>query len=141
MKDYSFYSWTNDSSKRTIIAFSSISIFQVRLPAGNNQTSKIHLVISIRDQFDYVAEYNMSSVIITWDLAEINTLIDDITNSSPEVIMNPIVQLLASENQNIVGQIITSLAQILNKFSNDHLAQALSGKSNILRSGDDYWII
>ena len=37
IKDYSFYSWTNVYSQKTMIAFSSVSISQIQLPAGDDQ--------------------------------------------------------------------------------------------------------
>ncbi len=47
--------WTHDRSKLTILAFSSISHFQVRLPTG-----KLHLIVQIR--VDCLTKYNLSSI-------------------------------------------------------------------------------
>jgi hypothetical protein len=117
--------WTSEISTKTIIAYSSISTFQVRLPAGDNQTSLLYLIISIRDQLDGITEYNLSSVIVRLDLQELNNFINDIEHLSNT---NSIVQLLASENQNIVGQIITSFSQQLNQMNNQNINQAVSSK-------------
>ncbi|CAF3980133.1 unnamed protein product [Rotaria sp. Silwood2] len=126
IKDYSLYVWTKDSSERLIIAFSPVSIFQVRLPAGDDQTSILNIVIYIRDILDCLTEMNMSSVSIVPDSTSITDLINNLQSSSNEIENNPIVQLLASGNQNIVGQIITSISQQFNKMNNESLDNAAS---------------
>jgi hypothetical protein len=113
-----------------MIAFSPLSTFQVRLPAGNDQTSLIHLIVSIRDTLDCIAEYNMSSVSVVPDSAGINDLINSLQSSSSSntITNNPIVQLLASGNQNTVGQVISSLSQQFNKKNNENMNNAVSSK-------------
>ena len=54
--------WTNDRTNMMIIGYSEVSIFNVQLPMGDNQTSLLHLYIQIRDQMDCVTEMNLSSV-------------------------------------------------------------------------------
>ncbi len=121
--------WTDDPSEQTIVAFSSVSIFQVRLPAGDDQTSLLHLIVQIRDTLDCITEYNMSSLTVLPDSVGINDLINDIQSSSGGITTNPIVQLLASGNQNIVGQMISSLSQQFNKMNQESLNEAVLGKS------------
>jgi hypothetical protein len=112
-----------------IIAFSSLSIFQVQLPAGDDQTSLINLIVYIRDIYECITEFNMSSVIVVPDSVGINNLINILQNPSlNSVINNPIVQLLASGNQNTVGQAITSLSQQFNKMNNQNWDNAVSSK-------------
>ncbi len=101
-----------------MIAFSSVSTFQVRLPAGDDQT----LIIYIRDIDDCITEYNISSVTVILDSTEINDFINGSQNS--------IVQLLSSQNQNIVSQIITLLSQQFNIMSNENLNKTISSKLN-----------
>jgi hypothetical protein len=112
-----------------MIAFSAFSVFQVRLPAGDDQTSILNLIVYIRDQLDCITEYNMSSIIVTPDSVGINDLINAIQSSSTGITNNPIVQLLASGNQNIVGQVITSISQQFNKMNSQNLEKAVSSKS------------
>ena len=112
-----------------IIAFSPISTFQVRLPVGDDQTSLLHLVVHIRDTLDCITEFNMSSVTVLPDSVGIANLINDIQSSSGGITTNPIVQLLASGNQNIVGQVIISLSQQFNKMNNENVDTAVSSKT------------
>jgi hypothetical protein len=111
-----------------IAAFSFISTFQGRLPAGDDQTSLLHLIIRIRDTFDCITELNMSSIIVVPDSTGINDLINSLQGSSNTITNNPIAQLLASENQNIVGQLITSLSQQFNKMNDESVENAVSSK-------------
>ncbi|CAF2697542.1 unnamed protein product [Rotaria sp. Silwood2] len=126
IKDYSLYVWKKDSSERLMIAFSPVSLFQVRLPSGDNQTSILNIVIYIRDLLDCLTEMNMSSISVMPDLSTITDLINNLQSSSNIIQNNPIVQLLASGNQNIVGQIITSVSQQFNKMNNESLDNAAS---------------
>ncbi|CAF0849209.1 unnamed protein product [Adineta steineri] len=126
IKDYSLYTWTTDISQRTIIAFSPEDNFQVRLPAGDNGTSLLNLVVYVRDLLNSVTQVNISSVNVIADMAIINDLIDKITNSSSTITNNAIVRLLSSGNQNVVGQMIISLSQELNQMSSENLDKAIS---------------
>ncbi len=123
--------WTNDPSQQTIVAFSPdpVSQFQVRLPAGDDLTSLLHLIVNIRDTLYGVTEFNMSSISVLPDLVGINNLISDIQSSSGAITTNPMVQLLASGNQNIIGQVIGALSQQFNKVNSENLNTAVSGKS------------
>ncbi|CAF3967703.1 unnamed protein product [Adineta steineri] len=126
IQDYSLYAWTTDISQRIMIAFSTEYNFQVRLPAGDNETSLLNLVVYVRDLAGSVTQVNISSVNIIADLATINDLIDTITNLSSTITNNLIVRLLSSGNQNVVGQIMTSLSQEFNQMNNDNLDKAIS---------------
>ncbi|CAF4244540.1 unnamed protein product, partial [Adineta steineri] len=118
--------WTTDISQRTIIAFSSEYNFQVRLPAGDNETSLLNLVVYVRDVVGSVTQVNISSVNVIADLVVINDLIDKVTNSSSTITNNAIVRLLSSGNQNVVGQMIISLSQELNQMNGENLNKAIS---------------
>jgi hypothetical protein len=123
--------WTTDLSNQIIIAFSSVSIFQVQLPSGDDPTSIVHLIVNIRDQLDCITEYNMSSVVVLPD----SEGIDDLINSLPnQLTNNRIVQLLASGNQNTVGQVLISLSQQLNKMNLENLDEAVSSRVSIFIS-------
>jgi hypothetical protein len=109
-----------------MIGYSSVSSFQVRLPSGNDQTSLINLIINIRDTKDCVTEFNISSVYVLTNSPSISDLINTVDNSLNMIINNPIVQLLATQNQNTVGQIITSFSIEFNKLNNQSLNKAVS---------------
>ncbi|CAF1460939.1 unnamed protein product [Adineta steineri] len=126
IQDYSLYAWTTDISQRTIIAFSSEDNFQVRLLAGDNGTSLLNLVVYVRDLVGSVTQVNISSVNVIADLATINDLIDKITNLSSTITNNPIVRLLSSGNQNVVGQMFIALSQEFNQMNGDNLDKAIS---------------
>ena len=106
-----------------MIAFSPASSFTVRLPTG-----KLNLIIHIRDRLDCIKEVNISSVDVGSDTKEINSLINTLKNSSNEIKNNSIVQLLASGDQNTVGQVITTISQEFNKMNNESFDKATSSK-------------
>jgi hypothetical protein len=117
--------YTTDRTKEIIIAFSSVSVFEVRLPCGDDNTSSLNLFIHIRDTLDCVTEYNISSVIVTPDLLSINDLINTFQNSTNSLTTNPFIRLLSSGNQNTVGQILTSISQQFNKINIQSLQNAV----------------
>ena len=119
IKDYSFYVWTTTtSSHKMIIAFSSMSTFQVLLPAGDDQTAVLYLMVEIRDQLNCITQYNMSSITVWPDVVVISDLISNL--------QNPIAQLLASGDQNTVGQVLTIVSQQVNMMSTETVAKAVS---------------
>ncbi len=120
--------YTTDRSEEIIIAFSSVSEFQVRLPSGNDNTSILNLFVQISDILDCTTEYNMTSVIVTSDLLGINDLINTFENSPDSLTTNPFIQILASGNQNTVGQVLTSISQQFNKINIESLQNAVSSK-------------
>ncbi|CAF1567400.1 unnamed protein product, partial [Adineta steineri] len=126
IKDYSLYAWTTDASQKLMIAYSSVSYFQVRLPSGDNETSLLNIVISIRDILDCVVEVNMSSVHVIVDYITTNDLLTSLQSSSSVLTNNLIVQLLSGGNQNIVGQIITAISQQFNQMNTENIDQAIS---------------
>ncbi len=114
-----------------IIAFTSISNIDIRLPAGNDNSSLVNLIVYIRDTLDCTTKYNMTSVNVVPDTVGINDLIDDLQVSTTAANNNPIAQILAGGNQNIVGQVIISLSQIFNKMNTESLEKAVSSKTII----------
>ncbi len=104
-------------------------MFQVLLPAGDDQTSLLHLVVNIRDILDCITEFNLSSISVLPDLVGIANLISDIQSSSGAITANPTVQLLARGDQNTVAQVISAVSQQFNKMNSESLNTAVSGKS------------
>ena len=126
LKDYSLYFWTNNPSKRTIVAYSLNSQFEVRLPTGDARTSELNLLVTIRDQLDCVAEYHLASVYVQADSESIQNLITTFQSpsSTDNIIQNPIVQLLSSGDQNTVGQVIGAVSQEFNKMNEKSVDEA-----------------
>ena len=111
-----------------MVAFSSVSDFQIRLSSENPNEIFIHLVVSIRDTRDCVTLFNLSLVTIVVDASPINELMDTLLNSPQALTSNPLVQLLSSGNQNAVGQVITAISQQFNRISAQAVEDALSSK-------------
>jgi hypothetical protein len=109
IEDYSIY-----TSQENLIAFSSISNFQVRLSAGNE-----NLFIYIRDTLDCSTQWNITSIVVLQDVTDVNNL----QNSN-----NSFLRLLANGNQNIVGQIITALSQEFNQINTQIIQKAATSK-------------
>ncbi|CAF3781572.1 unnamed protein product [Rotaria sp. Silwood1] len=86
--------WTIDPTQSIILTYSTVPTIQFRLPAGDSNTSLIHIFARIRDTLNCITEYKLS----------------EITN-------NPIVQILNSGNQNAISQIISSLSQEFNEIN------------------------
>ena len=113
--------WSNNPSKRLPIAVSVLSNFQVRLPSGNNQTSELNMIIHVRDKFDCITPWNMSSVVVEKDKKMLDALNRTLQSSTTEINKNPLIKLLASGNQNVAGQIITIICQELNQMNRNYL--------------------
>ena len=107
-----------------MISFSFLSTFQARLPVGNAQTSLLHLFIRIRDRLECITEFDLTSIFVRPDSAGMNDLMNSLQSSSTT--NNPIVQLLASGNQNTVGQVISSISQQFNQKNNENMNNAVS---------------
>jgi len=114
IKDYTVYSYTNDISNKLMITFSSLSSIEFRLSSEMNQ----HLIVYIRDQLNCLTEYILSSTIsVQVDLEILQSLQSSMTN-------NPVVELLSSGNQNVVGQVLTSISQEFNKMNTESINRA-----------------
>ena len=149
IKDYSIYSmflflklafsqsensfvtvWTTDRRQLSMIAFSPLSNIDLRLPAGTDNSSRIHLIVYIRDRLDCTTKYNLTSVIVVPDTEGINNLINTFQASSTSAInSNPIIQIFTSGNQNAITQAVASLSKVFNQMNNKNLDQAISSKS------------
>ena len=146
IKDYSIYSKfffsrpgvTNEfcyslgrskdpSRSMMMVAFSSTSDFQIRLSPKSDNETKLNLILNIRDTLDCVTSVNLSSLTVTTDMNSLNEFIGTI-QSSASLSTNPSVQLLASGNQNVVGQLVTSFSQQLNRMHSQQLDTARSSE-------------
>ena len=121
-----FRSRTSNISSQSLIAFSSVSDFQARLPTGDSNTSLLQLSLIIRDDLDCIAETNISSVSVRTDVTSITAMINTLHTSVDGLTSDPLVQLLSSGNQNAVSQILTSVAQELNSINTQNVNTAVS---------------
>jgi hypothetical protein len=111
-----------------MIGFSSISNFQVQLPAEND----INIIIHIRDTFNSITEYNMSSIVVKSDSGVIDDLVHMLEYSTNKETSNFLIQLLATGNQNNIGQIIILLSYELNKINIQNINNTISSKYRLL---------
>jgi hypothetical protein len=70
----------------------------------------------------------MTSVTVTSDSSSISDLVNTFQSSTNSLTTNPVVRLLSSGNQNIVGQILSSISQQFNKINIDSLQNAISSE-------------
>ena len=128
VKDYALVGCTADSEEQTIIAFSAVSDFSIRLPSPNANQTQLKLMVTVRDTLDCVVSVNLSTVLVTVDVSSIRQLVGQLYNSTSALTSNPMVRLLSSGNQNTVAQLITSLSQYFNQIDGQNTVEALSSK-------------
>ena len=121
IQDYTIY-----GEDQTMIAFSSVPTMQVRLPAGQANTSVLHLLVVIRDAMDCVAEANVLSVVVRTDSSAIDEFVSTVQASASTTALNrlPLVQALHSGNQIAIGQVLSSLSQQFNGINTQALQTA-----------------
>ena len=99
----------------------------------------LHLSAAIRDQLDCLTEVIMASVIVVPDSNAIEQFVQSLQTSASSPISvsnnNPLVQILASGNQNAVGQVISVLSQQFNQINT--LALQAAADSEWLMEGSD----
>lgn len=124
-----FSVWQTDQNERNFVARSFVSSLQLFLPPGDATRSTLEMIIVIRDLLDGSTEFRMPSVVVESDFQSVNTLIDDLQHDVGQLSNNQFVQILSSENQNMVNQILTAVSQTANDLSEQALNEALSSKS------------
>lgn len=124
-----------------MIGFALFPETNLRLPTSDENTSFIHLIVHIRDTLDCITEYHLPSVTVELDTEGINDLIISLQVSTNAANSNPIVQTLASGNQNIIGQVITTLSQVFNRKNVENLDEAISSNSLLLHYCKKYFYV
>ena len=102
-----------------MLAFSTDSIYHLRLPASIDQTS-FHIVVQIRDTFDSMTEFHLTPVTI---LTSISAFWESINS-----LQGFILQALVSGNHSVVGQTISLISHLLNNLHDQHLKTLLESK-------------
>ncbi|UJR14316.1 hypothetical protein I4U23_001310 [Adineta vaga] len=127
IKDYAVYFKDSSeiSSEQLMLAFKPIPDFQLQLPAGIGPQSLLNLTVQIRDQLNCATEIQLEPVVVLPDSTVIDTLIDMIENPDKLNTNNPVIEALVSGNQNLVGQVVTSLSQELNKKNKQDFEDAI----------------
>ncbi|CAF4665152.1 unnamed protein product [Rotaria sp. Silwood1] len=133
VRDYSFYTWTTNSSAFAILGYTIIPTIQVLLPANGNDKTMIHVIARIRDMYGCMTEIDLPTVSIVFDMATTNNLINDVVTipinlvNNTQLNSNPIVIMLAGGNQNRVSQVLIAQVQALNAMSLKIFQTAVAG--------------
>ena len=85
------------------------------------------MIVHIRDMTDCIIVFNLSSIVVQLDLTETFHLMNNLTDRNK----NPLVRLLSSRNPNIVGQVLNSVSQQLNRMNNQTIEEAISSNYSI----------
>ncbi len=96
-----------------ILAHTAESILSFRLPASIDPTTQLYTVVHIRDQFDCIREVHLSPVTVLADISAIEHFVNILQYSNDD----PIWKVLISNDQNTVGQMITSISQIFTEMN------------------------
>jgi hypothetical protein len=135
--------WTNGRSSRSLVTFSASPSLNVRLPAGDPNSTPIYLSVGVRDQYGCSFEFDMPPVRITPETTNIAMLINALQSTSShsdatnQLSSNEIVQILTNGNGNAVNQALVSLSQPLNAMSIDALRIALMGMPTVHSNDED----
>lgn len=109
-----------NSSIRMMLGRTIEPTIQLRLPSSINLIS----TVSVRDPFNAIREFSLPPVTILPDYSAIGHFIDSLQRSDGDVDNDTIVQLLNSEDQNTVGQLLTSLCEFFNQINNKNIESA-----------------
>ena len=113
-----------------MLAYSYQPRFALRLPTGNSNTSLVNIIVQVRDILNCVTEYSLRPVVVQSDIAEVTNLVDALQQTSVQTINNnPTIQLLASGNPNVVGQVLTSVSQVFNQINSENIDNAISSET------------
>jgi hypothetical protein len=110
-----------------MVAFSSISMFQAYLPAGDGPTFALQLLMYIRDRRDCITEQNLTLITVRPDSNATIDLLHELQDPALNYASNSFLAgLLATGTQNNIGQIISAISYQLNQFDTKYLADAIS---------------
>ncbi|CAF1341570.1 unnamed protein product [Adineta ricciae] len=126
INDYSLFSYNQNESNANLVAFSSVPMFQVRLPAGSNTTSRVNLFVKIQDTLNSYTDFNLPPVLVVPDTTILSDFIDSFRNGTNIPTNQHFSQLLSTGDQNTVEQIITILSQELNQINTEQLQNAVT---------------
>lgn len=121
--------WTTDESTRIMLASTSAPRFQLRLIAGDTNTSVVHIRVEIQDKFNCVTQDESKSVVVMPDTENIKTLINAFEQSSiNENTSDEIFNLPEHGRQHAFRQMLTSISKVMNDMSSENIANAVTSK-------------
>jgi hypothetical protein len=111
-----------------MLAYTTLTSFQVRMPIGDVNSTLLQIVVRVRDIYDCTTEFNLSSISVVSDTNYIMSLMTAVTTSDDnnQLTSNPLVNTLYGGNQNDVCQVLTSVSQVLNNFAQQNLQLAIN---------------
>jgi hypothetical protein len=110
-----------------ILAHTTNSIISLQLPGSIDPTTLFYTIVHIRDRFDCIREVHLSPVTILADISAIEHFVDILQYSNDD----PIWQVLISNDQNTVGQMITSISQIFTEINYQMIENVAKSKETI----------
>ena len=127
MNHFVIEAWSTDINRRVLLASTFASFCELRLPAGAGNTTSIHIIVQIRDALHCVAKFNLPPVTVMPDRKEIDKLINSLESTNITLDSgNPIIELLASNDPNTIGQVLTSVSQLINDLNSQGVNTAVS---------------
>lgn len=117
-----------------MLAYTTESIFQLRLPASNDQTSLLHIIADIRDTFRSVIEFNLQPITVLPNFQAITELINMLEQPNNHSNANLLNELLRSGDQNTIEQIVTSISQVFNEKNNENIIIAGRSKHSSVKN-------
>jgi hypothetical protein len=103
--------------------------FQLRLPAGDRNTSLVNIVVEIQDTLNCVEQFELPSVVVMPEVDRMQTLIDDLQQPiTEENDTQRIFDLPPNIGQNTFGQILTSISQGINDMNMHDVEIAIASK-------------
>lgn len=128
IEDYSFYIGTT-SSEQQMLAFTKFETLFIQLPAGYGNQSVVNLIVHVRDKRNCVRKHPMEPVTVVTDQVAIDGFINAVDNIGNGSMNNAMIHVLASGNQNRVGQIVNLISQELNERNEQDSRMAVQSKN------------
>jgi hypothetical protein len=123
-----------------MLGYNTSTIFQVRMPIGNLNSTLLQILVQVRDKYDCVTEVNLPWISVLPDMNNIISLIKAVESTLPDadysnmMTANSLISILYDGNQNDVCQILTSVSQMLNILAQQNLQSAIHSESYLVLS-------
>lgn len=123
--------WTTDISTRMMLTSTAAQVFQLRLIAGDSNTSLVHILVEIEDTLNCMTPYKLQpAVVVTPDKDAIENLINTFQQTiTKDNDTNEIFNLTDDSSQHMIRQVLNSLSQGMNVLNSDNVADAIASKN------------
>jgi hypothetical protein len=119
-----------------MLAYTTTTSFQVRMPNGDLNSTLLYLLVRVRDNFDCTTQLNLSSISVIPDMKNIVSIMTTIGSPSATLLkdndmnFNPLINTLYSGNQNDVCQVLTAVVQVVNMMAQQNIQSAIDSMFN-----------